>query len=129
MSRQGDRKKEIRKGRCRITMMIGSLLMGKDLDFYFLFYFILFYCVHGTMGSGQNTFMLVWRCNHLLSGFLTKGHLPRVSCKSLLSVSDKGDNEVKPGVVHRSPGIYLTAEKNPRNLQLGDYEMMRPVTA
>ena len=29
------------------------------------------------------------------------------------SANDKGDNEVKSGAVHRSPGICLTAEENP----------------
>ena len=28
--------------------------------------------------------MLVWRCHQLLSGFLAKGHLPRVSRRSLM---------------------------------------------
>ena len=48
--------------------------------------------VHGTMGFGQKSFRLVWRCHQLLSGFLANGHLPRMSC---LSANDKEDNEVK----------------------------------
>ena len=48
------------------------------------------------MGCGQNllsmepwaaakkSFKLVWRCHQLLSGFLAKGHLPRVSRRSTL---------------------------------------------
>jgi hypothetical protein len=32
-----------------------------------------------------------------------------------------GDNDMTPGSVHRSPGIYLTAEKNPGNPQLEDH--------
>ena len=33
---------------------------------------------------------------------------------SVTSVAnDNSDNEVKQGAVHRSPGIYLTAEENP----------------
>ena len=35
-----------------------------------------------------------------------------MSRQSRLSANDKGDNEVKPGAVHRSPGIYLTAEES-----------------
>ena len=35
-------------------------------------------------------------------------------------VYDKGDNEMIPGAVHRSPGICLRAEENPRKPQLGD---------
>ena len=41
---------------------------------------------------------------------------------SVTSVADKGDNEMIPGTVHRSPGIYLTAEKNPGN---HSYETVR----
>ena len=44
--------------------------------------------------------------HQLLSGFLANGHLARVS---RLSANDKIDNEMVPGAVHRSPGIYLTA--------------------
>jgi hypothetical protein len=32
----------------------------------------------------------------------------------------KGDNEMIPGDVHRSPGICLTAKENPGKPQLGD---------
>ena len=42
-------------------------------------------------------------------------HLPRVT-----AANDKGDNEMITGAVHRSPGIYLTAEENPGKYQLGD---------
>ena len=31
-----------------------------------------------------------------------------------------GDNEMTLGAVYRSPGIFLTAEENPRKPQLGD---------
>ena len=44
---------------------------------------------------------------------------PRVA--SVTSVAnDMGDNEIIPGAVHRSPGIYLTAEGNPGKPQLAD---------
>ena len=43
---------------------------------------------------------------------------PRVT-QSRLSGINKGYNEMIPGVVHRSPGIYLTAEENPGKPQLG----------
>ena len=40
---------------------------------------------------------------------------------SVTSVAtDKGDNEMIPGAVHRSPGIYLAAEKHPGKPQLED---------
>ena len=37
--------------------------------------------------------------------------------------NDKGDKEIIPGAVHRSLGIYLTAEENPVKPQLGDHVM------
>ena len=37
----------------------------------------------------------------------SQSHLPRVSCWSRLSADDKGDNEMLPEAVHRSPGICL----------------------
>ena len=42
-------------------------------------FWALFFCVHGTLGCVQRSVMIVWRCRQLLSGFLAKGHLPRVS--------------------------------------------------
>ena len=68
----------------------------------------------------KKSFKLVWRCHHLLSGFLAKGHLPRVLCQSRLLATDKGDSEIKPRNVHRSPGIYITAVENSGKPQLGD---------
>ena len=41
----------------------------------------------------------------------------------------KGDNEMIPGAVHRSPAIYLIAEEIPRKPQLGDEEAEQPVIA
>ena len=34
--------------------------------------------------------------------------------------NDKGDNEMIPEVVDRSPSIYFIAKENPGKLQLGD---------
>ena len=76
--------------------------------------------VHGDMGCEQKSFKLVWQCHHLLSKFLASGHLPRVSLQSRLSVNDKGDNGMVPVDVHRSPGIYLTAEVKPGKPQIED---------
>ena len=43
------------------------------------------------------------------------------SVASVKSVAnDKGDNEMFLGAVHRSPDIFLAAEKTPRKPQLGD---------
>ena len=69
--------------------------------------------VDRTMGCGQNSCKQVWRCHQLLSGFLANVYLPRVPRQSRLLANDKGDNEIIPGAVHRSPGIYLAAEKTP----------------
>ena len=39
--------------------------------------------VHGAMGAAaKKSFKLVWRCHQFLSGFLAKGHLPRVPRQS-----------------------------------------------
>ena len=62
--------------------------------------------VHRAMDYDQKSFKLVWRGLQLLSGFLPKYHLPRVSRQSRLSTNDKV--EMIPEAVHRSPGIYLT---------------------
>ena len=66
--------------------------------------------IHGVMGCGQNSFMLMWRSHQLLSEFLAKGHLPRMSRRSHLSANDKCDNEMIPGAVYRYPAICFTAE-------------------
>ena len=44
-----------------------------------------------------------------------QGHLPRALRQSRLS-EDKGDNEAKPEVVHRSPGIWVIDRETPENL-------------
>ena len=49
------------------------------------------------------------------------------SVASVMSVTnDKDDNEKMLGAVHRSPGICLTAEENPRKPQLGVRLMKGP---
>jgi hypothetical protein len=46
------------------------------------------------------------------------------SVTSVTSVAnDKGDNEMIPGAVHRSPGIYLTAEEKPGKLSAEEGEI------
>ena len=45
--------------------------------------------------------------------------LAQVSHQSHWSAKDNGDNEMILGTVHRSPGIYLTAEETPGKPQLG----------
>ena len=62
-----------------------------------------------------------------LSGFLAKGHLSRVSRQYRLSATIKGDNEMIPAAVHRSPDIYLMTEGNSGKPQLGD--LMKSVTS
>ena len=59
--------------------------------------------------------------------------IQRLLAPSVASVSsvanDKGDNEMILRAVHRSPGIYFTAEENPIKPQLGDRLMKGPVIA
>ena len=61
--------------------------------------------------TAKKSVKLVWQCHQLLSGFLAKGLLPRISRQSRLSTNDKSDNEMIPGAEHRSPAIYLRAEE------------------
>ena len=49
---------------------------------------------HGAMGCGQKGFKLIWRCHQLLSGFLAKGHLRRVSRQSRRSLMIRVINQV-----------------------------------
>jgi hypothetical protein len=72
------------------------------------------------MDCDQTSFKLLWRCHQLLSEFINKGYLPRVSPQLRLSTNDKDDKKVIPEAVDRSPGIELTGEENPREPQLGD---------
>ena len=58
---------------------------------------------------------LVWQCHELLSGFLANGPVPRVS---RMSANDKGDNDMIPRTVHRSPGIYLVPDETQENIYL-----------
>ena len=51
---------------------------------------------HGAMGCNQRNCNLVCRYYQLLSEFLAKVYLPRVSCQSRLSANVKGDNEMIP---------------------------------
>ena len=44
---------------------------------------------------------------------------PSITLSGLLG-NYKGDNDMILRAVHRSPSIYLTAEENPENPQLGD---------
>ena len=51
--------------------------------------------------------------HYLQSGFLAKGHMPRVSRQS---AKDKSDNETILGDLHRS---HLTGEENPGKSDVG----------
>ena len=70
--------------------------------------------------AARKRFKLVWRCHQLLSRFLAKGHLPRVSRQLLLSTNGNGDSEIIPGAIQRSQDIFVTAEENSGKPQLGD---------
>ena len=47
------------------------------------------------------------------------------------SDNDKGDNGVKSGAMHKSPGVYLKFEENSGKAQLGNrlVKVVRPVSA
>ena len=64
--------------------------------------------------------MLVRRYYQHLSGFLSNCHLSRVPSQAHLSANYKGNNEVKPGAILRSPDIHVTARENPGKPQLGN---------
>ena len=68
--------------------------------------------IHGATGCSKKSFKQIWQCHQLLSGFPSQKSL----VPSIMSVA----NEMIPGTAHRSPGIWLIAEKNPRKPQLGD---------
>ena len=60
--------------------------------------------VHEAVGCVQKCFKLVWWCHQILSGFLAKGHLPRVSFPLCLSANYRDDNDMIPGAVRKKPG-------------------------
>ena len=76
------------------------------------------FCVHRAMGLRPKSSIFVRRCHQLLSGIIANDHLPQVSRRSRSSANDKGDNEVKPGAVHKSACIYSMAKETPRKPQL-----------
>ena len=51
----------------------------------------------------------------------------RVSRQSRLSAGDKGDNEIIPGAVHRSPGTFRLRKTSAR--RLSEEGAVRPVIA
>ena len=81
--------------------------------------------VNAAITLGRKSFMFVFRCQHLLSGFLVKGHLLRISLQSC----DKADN----GVIHGFAQIYwihLTVEQILEKYQLGGHlKAVRPAIA
>ena len=72
--------------------------------------------IHGAMDSDLKNLKLGWWCLQLLYGFLANGHF-------------LSDSHMIVESVHRSPGIYLTAEEIPGKPQLGDHltKVVRPV--
>ena len=63
------------------------------------------FCWPRSHGHRPNIFMVLWQCYQLLSVFLANENLSQVLRQSHLSASNKGDNEVKQGAGHRSPGV------------------------
>ena len=84
--------------------------------------------VHGAMGCGQKNFVSLAVPPAPVRVPSQRPLAPGI--RPLTSVAnDKGDNEMIPGTVHRSPGIYPIAEENPGKPQLGDRltKVVRPI--
>jgi hypothetical protein len=76
--------------------------------------------VHGVMGCGQKKLSV----SVVVPPAPVRVPSQRPLAPSVTSVaSDKEDSEMILGAVHRSPGICLMAEENPRKPQLGDHLM------
>ena len=76
------------------------------------------------MGCNQKNFKLVWQCHQFLSGFLAKGHLPRVSRQSRRSLM-KWTRRLCTDL------LALRMKKTPGKPLLGDrlMKIVRPVIA
>ena len=81
--------------------------------------------IHGAMGCGQNKKNLVSVAVPPAPVLVPRQRSLVPSVASITSVANDNvaDNEMILGAVHRSPGICLTAEENPRKPQLGDHLM------
>jgi hypothetical protein len=84
-------------------------LFQEKIKYYYYTYLFL-YIFHGAMGCGQKSYKG--------SVVMPPAPLPvpsqRPLAPSVTSVAnDKGDNEMIPGAVHRSPKVCLTVEGNP----------------
>jgi hypothetical protein len=67
------------------------------------------------MGCGQKKTLLVSVAVPLTPGRVPSQRPLAPSVAPVTSIANKGDNEIILEDVHRSPGICLTAEENPRN--------------
>ena len=101
-----------------------SAFKGIDSFLILFFHILLFFFdvptpsdVHGAMGQLLKKRVATSSCS-----VSSQCHLPWVSRQSRMPSNDKGNNEVKPGAVHRFPGIYLKAEENSGNLSNIIYE-------
>ena len=65
-------------------------------------------------------YKLVCGCHQLLSGLLANGHLVQMSGQLRLLDNGMGKNEMIQGTLHKSPGIYFTAELKLAKPQLGN---------
>ena len=75
--------------------------------------------VRGAMGCDQKSFKLVAVPPAPVQVPSQRSLTPSVTSGTSVA-NDKGDNEMIRRAVHRSPGICLTAEENPRKPQLGN---------
>ena len=77
---------------------------------HFIYLFIYFFGVHGAMRSKKLHVSVV--VSPAPVQVPSQRPLASIVASVTSVANDKGDNEMIPGAVHRSPGICLTAEEN-----------------
>ena len=80
--------------------------------------------VHGAMGCGQKKRSVILAVPPAPVRVHNQMSLAPIVASVTSVANDKGDNEMILKAVHRSPGICLTAEENPRKPELGDRLMI-----
>ena len=76
--------------------------------------------VHGAMGCGQKKLSVSVTVPPAPVRVPSQRPLPPNAASVTSVANDKVDNEMILGAVHRSPGIWLTAEESPRKPQSFD---------
>ena len=111
---------------CVWIYIYGILSKSSRTSYFFKIYLRWDFCeyirpvVHGAMGCGQKRFNLVWWCHQLLSGFLAKVHLPRVSRQSSRSLMIRLIMKWSWGLCTDLLAFDLQLRKTPGKAELGD---------